>query len=127
MDKYPTSDEVNSVLLVRRFNDALNAADVDGILQCLTPDCVFENTYPPPDGERYVGQSAVRLFWEEFFRASSQAQIIIEEIFAFDERCIMLWRYEWTDPQGQAGHVRGVDVYRLRAGLIAEKLSYVKG
>ena len=39
----------------------------------------------------------------------------------------MLWRYEWVDPQGQEGHIRGVDVYRLRDGLIAEKLSYVKG
>lgn len=25
------------------------------------------------------------------------------------------------------GYVRGVDVYRVRAGKVAEKLSYVKG
>jgi hypothetical protein len=32
------------------------------------------------------------------------------------------WRYEWGD-----GHVRGVDVFRVRDGLVAEKLAYVKG
>ena len=32
------------------------------------------------------------------------------------------WRYEWD-----GGHVRGVDVFRVRDGKVAEKLSYVKG
>jgi hypothetical protein len=39
----------------------------------------------------------------------------------------MRWTYHWTDPSGTPGHVRGVDLYRLEDGLIAEKLSYVKG
>ena len=28
---------------------------------------------------------------------------------------------------GTPGHVRGVDVFRVRDGKVAEKLSYVKG
>jgi len=119
------------VQIVLRFNTALNAGDVDGMMRCMTGDCVFENTDPPPDGERFEGQAAVRAFWQEFFRSSSLAQIIVEDIFALgsaqDGRCVMLWRYQWIDVQGEPGHVRGVDVYRLRDGLIAEKLSYVKG
>jgi hypothetical protein len=39
----------------------------------------------------------------------------------------MRWRYEWVEAAGRQGHVRGVDVYRVRDGVIAEKLSYVKG
>jgi hypothetical protein len=39
----------------------------------------------------------------------------------------MLWCYHWVDASGTPGHIRGVDVYTLRDGLIAEKLSYVKG
>jgi hypothetical protein len=123
------------IQIVRRFNDALNAADLDGMMGYMTDDCVFENTTPAPDGERYEGQAAVRAFWQASLLSSSQAQIVIEEIFATDEnqsssadiRCVMLWRYEWVDLQDQEGHVRGVDVYRLRGDLIAEKLSYVKG
>ena len=116
-----------SLHIVRRFNDALNARDIDGMLRLMTPDCVFENTDPPPDGTRYQGQAEVRAFWERFFQGSAQAAIEIEEIFASGERCVMRWIYRWTDLRGQPGHVRGVDVYRLAQGLIAEKLSYVKG
>ena len=28
---------------------------------------------------------------------------------------------------GMPGHIRGVDVFRVRGGKVAEKLSYVKG
>jgi hypothetical protein len=35
--------------------------------------------------------------------------------------------FTWTDDDGGRGHVRGADVMRVRNGLIAEKLSYVKG
>jgi hypothetical protein len=31
------------------------------------------------------------------------------------------------DSEGQQGHVRGVDIFRMRDGKVAKKLSYVKG
>jgi ketosteroid isomerase-like protein len=113
--------------IVLDFNRHLNAGDVDAMLALLTEDCVFENTYPAPDGTRYQGQTAVRAFWEDFFRSSRQPHLDFEEVFACGERVVLRWTYHWRDAQGQPGHVRGVDVYRLRSGLIAEKLSYVKG
>jgi len=36
-------------------------------MSLMTDDCVFENTLPPPDGERFVGQTDVRRFWDTFF------------------------------------------------------------
>jgi len=124
-DPIPSDNEVIGV--VTRFNDALNARDVDGMLHLMTADCVFENTYPPPDGARYAGQAQMRGFWEGFFRGSLQARIEIEQIFGLGERCVMLWVYRWVDASGTPGHIRGVDIYTLREGLIAEILSYVKG
>ena len=120
-----TDDETLRVVL--DFNAALNAGDLDGMLACLTDDTVFENTYPAPDGARYAGRAAVRAFWDEFLRASRQPRFEVEEIFACGPRCVMRWTYHWLDAQGQPGHIRGVDVYTIRDGLIAEKLSYVKG
>jgi len=114
-------------LLILRFNDALNARDLETMMALQTEDCVFENTYPPPDGARYAGQSAVRGFWEDFFHSSAESYIEVEEIFALGERVVMRWVYRWGDETGLAGHIRGVDLYRLQDGLIAEKLSYVKG
>ena len=121
-------DTTNDALsLITRFNDALNARDVDALMRLMTEDCVFENTYPPPAGTRYVGQAAVRGFWEDFVRGSTEASFEIEEIFGVNDRVVMRWTYHWIDPQGEAGHIRGVDVYTVKHGLIAEKLSYVKG
>lgn len=61
--------ETETLELVRAFNDALNARDVDGMMRRMTQDCVFENTYPAPDGTRFEGQAAVRAFWQDFFKA----------------------------------------------------------
>jgi ketosteroid isomerase-like protein len=111
---------------VERFNDAFNRHDVDAIMRCMTQDCVFENTRPSPDGTRLVGQAAVRSFWEEFFARSLQARFDTEDLFAAGDRCVVRWIYHWVR-DGKAGHVRGVDVFRVRDGQVSEKCSYVKG
>jgi ketosteroid isomerase-like protein len=113
-------------IIIERFNDAFNRHDVDAIMNCMTDDCVFENTRPAPDGARITGQAAVRAFWEDFFRRSPQAHFDTEEMIATGDRGIVRWRYSWVR-DGTPGHVRGVDVFRVRDGKVAEKLSYVKG
>jgi len=113
--------------LLHRFNDACNRHDVDAMMGMMTEECVFENTFPPPDGTLYKGQAAVRQFWESFFQSSPHAHFETEEMFMTGDRAVQLWIYRWVDEEGAAGHVRGVDVFRFRSGLIAEKLSYVKG
>ncbi len=117
-----TSKIESSVRTVMEFNDAFNLHDVVGMMKLATDDTIFENTDPSPDGTKYSGKDAVTKFWEGFFRDSPNAHIDIEEIFGFGNRCIMRWTYTWGD-----GHVRGVDVFKLKDGLICEKLSYVKG
>ena len=116
-----------TIKVIERFGDALNDHDVDAMMALMTEDCVFDNTYPPPDGERFEGQGAVRHFWEEFFRSSPRALFHSEEMFAHKDRCVLCWRYDWTNADGSCGHVRGVDVLRVRNGKVAEKLAYVKG
>jgi ketosteroid isomerase-like protein len=118
----------STVDTIERFNEATNRHDVDAMMALMTDDVVFENTSPPPDGERYEGHAAVRAFWEELFRGTPTAAFETEELFAARDRCVVRWRYRWApDQPGNSGHVRGVDVFRVSAGKIAEKLSYVKG
>jgi predicted SnoaL-like aldol condensation-catalyzing enzyme len=112
---------------VLAFNEAFNRHDVAGMMSLMSEDCVFENTNPAPDGTVYRGKEAVTRFWQEFFRESPHARIVIEEVFGLGPHCILRWRYEWEDVTGKKGHVRGVDVFRFKEGLICEKLSYVKG
>lgn len=116
-----------AIRTVLAFNEAFNRHDVAGMMQLMSDDCVFENTVPAPDGAVYTGKEAVAQFWRDFFRASPQAHIAIEEILSLGLRCVMRWRYDWVDAAGQTGHVRGVDIFRVQDGFICEKLSYAKG
>ncbi|RTL70838.1 MAG: nuclear transport factor 2 family protein [Pseudonocardiaceae bacterium] len=104
---------------VGRFDDAFDRRDVDAVMAAMTDDCVFEDT-TPPDGVRHVGQDAVRAAWEKLF--ASPGTFTREEVFEAGDRVVARWRYDWAD-----GHVRGVDVFTVRDGLVAEKLAYVKG
>ncbi len=110
--------------IVLTFNDAFNNHDVPEMMKLMSENWVFENT---EDGTRYSGKDAVTQFWRTFFQESPHAHIDIEEIFSLANRCIMRWRYSWEDTEGKKGHVRGVDIFRVEDGLIAEKFSYVKG
>jgi uncharacterized protein (TIGR03086 family) len=106
---------------VDRFSAAFERRDVDAVMAAMTDDCVFEST-APPDGARHEGQLAVRAAWTDFFRASADARFTTEEQLVCGDRVLTRWCYTWAD-----GHVRGVDVFRVRHGRVAEKLSYVKG
>ena len=112
----------SGIRTVLAFNEAFNRHDVEGMMQLMSDDCIFENTDPAPDGTVYSGKVAVTKFWGDFFRESPQAHIEIEDIFGLGFHCVMRWKYTWGD-----GHVRGVDVFKFKDGLICEKLSYVKG
>ena len=117
----------STLVAIQQFNNAFNRHDVDAMMEAMTDDCVFETTSPPPDGARFEGQVNVRAFWEQFFSAAQDQVIDPEEIIACGDRCIMRWIYRWTEADGKTGYIRGVDVFRVRDGKVAEKFSYVKG
>jgi len=117
----------SGVRIALEFNEAFNRHDVAGMMKCLSDDCVFENTSPAPDGAKYQGKEAIRHFFEDSFREVQGAHAEIEEIFGFGLRVVMRWRCEWLDETGAQQHVRGTDIFKLKDGLICEKLSYVKG
>jgi ketosteroid isomerase-like protein len=125
----PTQDEVTAATIaaVEHFNVVFNNHDVDGVMAAMTDDVVFESTGPQPDGARFEGQAAVREVWEGFFASSPNAHFECEDMFAAGDRCTVRWLYRWVDADGKDGHIRGVDVFRVRDGKVAEKLAYVKG
>jgi ketosteroid isomerase-like protein len=111
----------DSMAVVERFGAAWAAHDLDGAMALVTEDCVFDSTSPAPDGQRYLGRERVRAAWKAIFDDTS-SNFDTEETFSAGDRVVQLWRYSWD-----GGHVRGVDVFRVREGKVAEKLSYVKG
>jgi ketosteroid isomerase-like protein len=119
--------EWRALAAVDAFARAFAAHDVEAVMACMTEDCVFENTTPAPDGERMTGAAAVAAFWRQFFVSTPSAQFRTEEAFAAGERVVVRWKFEWDEGPENRGHVRGVDLFRVRDGLVAEKLAYVKG
>ena len=107
--------------LIDRFNAAWNDHDLDAALELVTDDCVFDSTAPAPDGERFVGADGLRKAWSPIFD-NPQSHFDAEEQIFTGDRVVQLWRYTWGD-----GHIRGIDVFKVRDGKVAEKFSYVKG
>ncbi|MGE0881559.1 MAG: nuclear transport factor 2 family protein [Acidimicrobiia bacterium] len=107
--------------VVDAFGSRWAAHDLDGSLDLLTADCVFDSTGPAPDGTRCVGTEAIREAWAPIFENVASVFTVERTIDAGDH-IVQLWHYSWGD-----GHVRGIDVFRVEGGKIAEKLSYVKG
>jgi len=112
---------MDAMAVVERFGAAWAGHDLDGALALVTDDCVFDATGPAPDGARHVGPAAIRVAWQPIF--DDVASVFeAEETFAAGDRIVQRWRYSWN-----GGHVRGVDLFRIRDEKVSEKLSYVKG
>jgi ketosteroid isomerase-like protein len=107
--------------LVEAFGAAWADHDLDAAVSFLSDDCVFDATGPAPDGARSVGPDEIRQAWKAIFDDAS-SKFEAEETVACGDRVIQQWRYSWAD-----GHVRGVDLFKVRGDRITEKLSYVKG
>ncbi|WP_427888863.1 TIGR03086 family metal-binding protein [Kribbella sp. GL6] len=107
--------------LLERFGNAFGAGDLDTLMSLVTDDIVFEST-APPDGGRFEGADAVRAEWAKVFAETTDLGFEVEETVVLGDRAVVRWRYSWS-----SGHVRGVDLFRLRDGKIAENLAYVKG
>ncbi len=112
---------MDALSTVEAFGVAWAAQDLDATLLLVTEDCVFESTEPAPDGTRHEGRASLGQAWRPIFD-DRDAVFEVEETFVTGDRVVQRWRYSW-----RGGHVRGVDLFRTRDGLVAEKLSYVKG
>ena len=113
-------DEIRET--IERFHEALNRRDLDALGDLITDDVVCEAPSPAPDGTRHVGREAMLEACRIFFAGSPNTHFEMEEMFGAGDRVIVRWLYNWAD-----GHVRGVDVLRVRDGRVAESLAYVKG
>jgi ketosteroid isomerase-like protein len=109
------------VEVVEAFGAAWAAHDLEAALVFVSDDCTFDATGPAPDGTRHTGPAAIRQAWQPIFDDVS-SRFDAEETFAAGDRVVQRWRYSWD-----GGHIRGVDLFKVRHGKVTEKLSYVKG
>jgi len=114
-------DGSDAVAVVEAFNEVWGAHDLEASLAMLTEDCVFDATGPAPDGELSVGREAIRAAWQPIFD-DPDSLFEVEELVGLGDRVVARWRYSWD-----GGHIRGIDLFAVVDGKIAEKRAYVKG
>ena len=115
---YATPAGASAEEVMDRFHEAWNRHDLPAALAMTSTNCVFEETI----GEvRSVGRTEIEAVWKPIF-ADPSTHITVEESFTAGDHLVQRWRYDWD-----GGHVRGVDVIKVRDGLVTEKLAYVKG
>jgi ketosteroid isomerase-like protein len=109
--------------IMQRFNKAFIQHDGSLLDGMIAEDCVMESVEPAPDGTRFVGLEACLEFWKNLAN-DRNGQFADEEIVALGERAIIRWRYRFGPELSKS--VRGVNLMRVRDGLIVEALGYVK-
>jgi ketosteroid isomerase-like protein len=109
--------------ILQRFNQAFMQHDGSLLEDLIAEDCVMESVEPAPDGTRYVGRRACLEFWQKL-ASNRDGAFTAEDIIGTDEHGIIRWRYRFGPGLSQS--VRGVNVMRVRDGLIVEALGYVK-
>ena len=120
-----TASEPAAAQLITRFETAFNTREFDAIMADMTDDCVFEHI--GAEGHsfgRRQGQEAVRAVWLGLEEVFPGYQFEVDDVFAAGERGVCRWTVRWQQPDGTSASLRGVDIFTLRDGKIAEKITY---
>lgn len=109
------------------FAAAWNRHDLDGLMACMTDDCVFDaSAGPEVAGARHVGRDAVRRAFAAVFATFKDARWNEPRHFVAGDRAVSEWRFTGTAADGTKTEVNGCDVFTLRGARIVVKNSYRK-
>ena len=113
--------------LLDAFAAAWNRHDVDGLMACMSTECVFEAAAGKDvAGTRHVGSDAVRRAYAAVFETYADARWNNPRHFVAGDRAVSEWTFTGTTKDGTKVEVNGCDVFTLRGGKIAIKNSYRK-
>lgn len=114
----------DTAAVMRRFNEVFLRHDPTALRELVAADCVIENTTPAPNGARCVGRDECVAQWTQIATAPG-THFELEEVVTMGDRAIIRWRF-FAD-EGESPSMRGVNLMRVRDGLIVEAMGYVKG
>lgn len=116
-----------TIKLLDDFAAAWNRHDVDALMACMAPSCVFEaSAGAEVAGARHVGPAAVRAAYAAVFATYPDARWNEPRHFVAGDRAVSEWRFTGTTKDGVKVEVNGCDVFTLAGGKIALKNSYRK-
>lgn len=125
----PPADAADAAVLtlLDQFAAAWNRHDVDGLMACMAPDCVFEAAAGTDvAGARHVGTAAVRAAYAAVFATYADARWNHPRHFVAGDRAVSEWTFTGTTKDGAKVEVNGCDIFTLAGGKIQVKNSYRK-
>lgn len=121
------ADDATTLTLLDAFAAAWNRHDVDALMACMAPDCVFEAAAGPDvTGARHVGPDAVRRAYAAVFATYADARWNQPRHFIAGDRAVTEWTFTGTTKDGTRVEVNGCEIFTLRGGKIVLKNSYRK-
>lgn len=113
---------------LRKWNQAWNAHDLDGVMELFHGDILFDNW----TGGRAQGKEALRQAWEPWFKNHGGFRFHEEDTFIdeAEQKVLFQWTLDWPSNekgyQGKREKRRGVDVMHFKDGKIIRKSTYSK-
>ncbi|GAB4271011.1 MAG: nuclear transport factor 2 family protein [Deferrisomatales bacterium] len=113
---------------LRRWYEAWNAHDLDGVMALFHEDVEFENW----TGGRARGREALRAAWAPWFADHGGFEFLEEETFVDEaaQKALYRWTLRWPSREpgfeGQPEVRRGVDVLHFEGGQVRRKLTFSK-
>jgi hypothetical protein len=121
IESLPDKESRETAEIMRRFNEVFLRHDPSELKKLIAEHCVIEKIGPAPDGDRCVGREACIALWDGI-ATEPGTHFDLEDVFAAADRATIRWRYRF----GEGQSVRGVNLMRVRDGLIVEAMGYVK-
>lgn len=113
---------------VARFNEVWNGHAIEGILEMMTDDVVFEASFgKDPWGTRVSGKPALRIFLEDMFDRIPDVRWDEIRHCAHPDQVTVEWLTTGTPRGGSPDKVEGCDILTIVGGKISAKRSYRKG
>jgi ketosteroid isomerase-like protein len=107
--------------------DAVNAHDLDALMEYFAEDCSLDMPRgPDPWGRRFIGKAAVREGLASRFKGLPDVRYSDDRHWVSGNMLFSEWLLAGTTPDGIPVKVRGCDHYEFRDGKVVRKDSYWK-
>jgi len=116
----------SAVRIIIELNIVFNSHDHEKMLGFFSEDIRFEDVLADSGGVTYSGPNNVAQYFKDCFQQYPGIQLEQEELFGFGNRCILRWKAILDKKAPESESFRGISLFRVRNGCIAEIVSYAR-
>lgn len=117
------TDTQEALAVVHRLRDAINAHDLEALVDCFAPE--FRSELPTFPDASFAGNENVRHNWERIFSSVPDITAEIVRSTSGADTIWVEWQQQGTQLDGRPHLARGVVIFTVAGGRIASNRFYV--